>query len=91
MTATKLVTCKDSRRCCKAGSDMRTGSFWRIAAEADMDGLASERVLGAATILLHQTFGHEAGQIAMHLGRAFIDGSSDGREIWHARPARPEP
>jgi hypothetical protein len=55
--------------------------------QADMDGLASERVLGAATILLHQTFGHEAGQIAMHLGRAFIDGSTDGRET--GTPAQP--
>ncbi|MPM93692.1 hypothetical protein SDC9_140834 [bioreactor metagenome] len=55
--------------------------------QADMNGLTPERVLGAATVLLHQALGHETGQIAMHLGGTFIDGSTDGRET--GTPSQP--
>ena len=44
------------------------------------NGLTTQRVLCAATILLHQPLGHQAGQIAVHLGRAFIHRRANRRE-----------
>ena len=44
------------------------------------NGLTTECVLCATTVLLHQALGHQTGQIAVHLGRAFIHRRANRRE-----------